>query len=209
MKNIKVLESNYPICNGNYNAFQCKLPLDFFTVVPVDDPVTSFAKIMKGIATSKYFNCYHKGNKGYDPNMMLQVVLFAFMNGESELRKMEELCKYDIRYMWLSNDETPSFMAFQRFISKKLSHSIEDIFYDITRHIIELDHVDTSKLYIDGTKIEVDAKKNSFVWKKAILGYQRKLFIKVNELINNLNQTFNTAYKTQTSYTSEYIGSRT
>ena len=116
MNTIEILESNYPISNGNYNAFQCKLPLDFFTFVPADDPVASFVEIMKGIDTSKYFNCSHRGNKGYDPNMMLQVTLFAFMNGEGELRKMEELCKYDIRYMWLSNEQTPSFMAFQRFI---------------------------------------------------------------------------------------------
>ena len=142
MQNIKLIESNYPIDNSNYNTFQCKLPLDFFTVVPADDPVTSFVEIMKGINTSKYFNCRHRGNRGYDPNMMLQVTLFALINGQYELRKMEELCRYDIRYMWLANDETPSFMAFQRFISEKLSMSIEDIFYDVVKRIIELDDVD-------------------------------------------------------------------
>ena len=68
MQNIKIIESNYPIDNSHYNTFQCKLPLDFFTVVPVDDPVTSFVEIMKGINTSKYFNCHHRGNRGYDPN---------------------------------------------------------------------------------------------------------------------------------------------
>ena len=83
MQNIKIIESNYPIDNSHYNTFQCKLPLDFFT----------------GINTSKYFNCHHRGNRGYDPNMMLQVTLFAFINGQYELRKMEELCRYDIRYM--------------------------------------------------------------------------------------------------------------
>ena len=140
MNTIEILESNYPISNGNY------------------------------------FNCSHRGNKGYDPNMMLQVTLFAFMNGEGELRKMEELCKYDIRYMWLSNEQTPSFMAFQRFISDKLSMSIEDIFYDIVKRIIELDDVDASKLYIDGTKIEANAKKNSFVWKKRYLDIRKNIF---------------------------------
>ena len=95
---------------------------------------------------------------------------------ENELRKMEELCKYDIRYMWLSNEQTPSFMAFQRFISDKLSMSIEDIFYDIVKRIIELDDVDASKLYIDGTKIEANAKKNSFVWKKRYLDIRKNIF---------------------------------
>lgn len=206
MQNIKIIESNYPIDNSHYNTFQCKLPLDFFTVVPVDDPVTSFVEIMKGINTSKYFNCHHRGNRGYDPNMMLQVTLFAFINGQYELRKMEELCRYDIRYMWLASDETPSFMAFQRFISEKLSMSIEDIFYDVVKRIIELDDVDISKLYIDGTKIEANARKNSFVWKKAILGYQEKTFLKVTDLIIRLNDDLNFKYDIKSKYSADDIG---
>ena len=99
--------------------------------------------------------------------MMLQVTLFAFINGQYELRKMEELCRYDIRYMWLASDETPSFMAFQRFISEKLSMSIEDIFYDVVKRIIELDDVDISKLYIDGTKIEANCKEKQFCLEKS------------------------------------------
>lgn len=67
MKNIELLESNHPITNGSYSAFQFRLSLDFFTVVPVDDPVTSFVEIMKGINTSKYLDCFYKGNKGYAP----------------------------------------------------------------------------------------------------------------------------------------------
>ena len=114
MKNIKIIESNYPIDNSYYNTFQCKLPLDFFTVVPVDDPVTSFVEIMKGINTSKYFNCPHRGNRGYDPNMMLQVTLFAFMNGEGELKKWRscvntifDICGYlmnRLHHLWLFKD---------------------------------------------------------------------------------------------------------
>lgn len=55
MKNIELLESNSPIINGSYNAFQSRLPLDFFTVVPVDDSVTSFVEIMKDINTLTAF----------------------------------------------------------------------------------------------------------------------------------------------------------
>lgn len=200
MKNIEMLESNYPLSKVNYNVFQCKLPLDILTVVPVDDPVTSFVEVMKGLDTSKYFKCSHRGNAGYDPNMMLQVVLFSFMNGHFKLREMEELCKYDIRYMWLSNEETPSFMAFQRFISERLKGTIVDIFYDITKRLAELHSIDTSILYIDGTKIEADAKKNSFVWKKGILNYQKKTNEKLSELILLVNDKFKTDYPVKKTY---------
>ena len=80
MKNIELLESNYLIANGNYDTFQCRLPLDFFIVIPIDDPLTSFVEIMKGINTSKYFDCSHRGDKGSNPNMILQVIK-SFLKG--------------------------------------------------------------------------------------------------------------------------------
>lgn len=206
MNTVEILESNYPLPNGNYNAFQLKLPLDFLTVVPVDNPVTSFVEIMKGVNTQKYFNKLpHRGNQGYDPHMMISIVLFAFMNKVPSLRELEELCKYDIRYMYLADNETPSFMAFQRFISS-LSQSIEDIFYDICKVLIESDHIDTSILYIDGTKLEANAKKNSFVWKKAILNYQNKQFEKITTYIPWVNDILQTNYQTKEKYTSDDIG---
>ena len=166
MNNIEIIESNYSLGKSNCTAFQFKFPLDFYTNVPNNDPVTSFVEIMKGLDTSKYFKTIpHRGNQGYDPHMMLNIVLFAFMNKVPSLRELETLCKYDIRYMWMADNETPSFMAFQRFISNILADEVEDIFYDICHRLIELDNVDLSKLYIDGTKIEANAKKNSFVWK--------------------------------------------
>lgn len=157
-----MLESNYPKCNDNYSAFQFKLPLDIDVILPIDDPVTSFVEIMRGIDTRKYFsgNC-QRGNKGYDPDIMLQVLLFAFMNGNPSLRDLEDLCEFDIRYMWLSNEERPSHMAFQRFINNRLALKIEDIFYDITKEIVKVEEVDASIIYIDGTKIS-QCQKDKF-----------------------------------------------
>ena len=208
MNNVELIESNYSLSKSNYSAFQFKLPLDFYTTVPVDDPVASFVEIMKGLDTSKYFNNIpHRGNQGYDPHMMLNVVLFAYMNKVPSLRELEELCKYDIRYMWMADNEMPSFMAFQRFISNTLSSSIQSIFYDICRRLIELNDIDTSVLYIDGTKIEANARKNSFVWKKAVLSNRAKLFNKAKEVIESINQLINSSFKEKSTYKSYELGS--
>jgi len=208
MNTVTIRESNYSVDKSNCNVFQFKLPLDFYTTVPVGDQVTSFVEIMKGIDTSKYFNDVpHRGNQGYDPHMMLRVVLFAFMNEVPSLRELEELCRYDIRYMWMVDNQTPSFMAFQRFISHTLSASIKDIFYDICKRLIELDHIDTSILYIDGTKLEANARKNSFVWKKAILSNSTKLYEKVRTCLESLNALTGTSYIVKTTYSSYELGS--
>ena len=207
MNNVELIESNYPLGKSNYTAFQFKLPLDFYLNIPSDDPVTSFVEIMKGLDTSKYFKKIpHRGNQGYDPHMMLNVVLFAFMNNVPSLRELETLCRYDIRYMWMADNERPSFMAFQRFISNILSHEVEDIFYDICRRLIEIEKIDVSVLYIDGTKIEANAKKNSFVWKASLINRRKKLFEKIITEINVLNSQYNFNYETKTKYKSQYIG---
>ena len=72
---------------------------------------------------------------------------------------------------------------------------VEDIFYDICHRLIELDNVDLSKLYIDGTKIEANAKKNSFVWKKSLINRRNKVFEKTTVEITYLNTQYKFNYE--------------
>ena len=48
-----------------------------------------------------------------------------------------------------------------------LTESIEAIFQDINLAIFSQENVDLSHIYIDGTKLEANASKYSWVWKKA------------------------------------------
>lgn len=41
--------------------------------------------------------------------------------------------------------------------------------------------IDLKSIYIDGTKIEADASRYTFIWKKSILKYQEKLIQKILE----------------------------
>ena len=60
-------------------------------------------------------------------------------------------------------------MAFQR-LTTELTDCIDDIFFDISHYIAkDLMLCDMDVQYIDGTKIEANAHKNSFVYKARIL----------------------------------------
>ncbi|MEG0569107.1 MAG: transposase, partial [Erysipelotrichales bacterium] len=110
--NITQYSSNYVYY---YNPVQLRLPLNVDTIIPSDDLLYSFIELKGKVCLEKYINrSYHKGNKGYDPIMMLEVVLFAYSNQIYSLRKIEQACKTDIRFMYLTNNETPSFQAFSR-----------------------------------------------------------------------------------------------
>ena len=110
-------------------TYQLKLPLEISTIIEVSDPVYTFCEVMEHIDLRKYLVIEeHKtGRKRYDSEILLKVILFAFMErGYASVREIEKLCKTDIRFMWLLEGEpTPSVATIKRFQSEKLSEAIE------------------------------------------------------------------------------------
>lgn len=185
MNSITYMQSNY---NDYYNAYQLSLPLDLSIKIDKNDEVVSFLKALEGVSWNKYLKrSERRGRKGYDNVMLLKAILFARMIGECNLRTLESLCKHDIRFMYIMQEETPSFMAFERLMQNYLINDIDDIFFDITDKIAHLMNINRDIQYIDGTKIEADANKYSFVYKTRIINARMKLFHKITEAIVSLN----------------------
>lgn len=194
METITFTQSNY---SKYYNAFQLSLPLDLGIKINPDDEVVSFLKAIEGVNWNKYLNKKgRRGRKGYNNVMLLKVVLFARMIGQSDLRMLESLCKHDIRFMYITQEETPSFMSFQRLLKDYLINDIDDIFFNLCENIGNLMHINRSVQYIDGTKFEANANKYTFVYKTRIVNARRKMFSKITESIIALNNEkgFNFTY---------------
>ena len=164
--------------------------------------VFTFVEVMKGVDISKYLNNHSSNaNLKLPAYCTLMTILFAYADmGHPSLRDIEKRCKVDVRYLWLSQETTPSHQFFARFMNENLISSIDNIFTDINKQLIELDDLDMTKLYVDGSKWEAYARKTSFVWKKAVLKYQEALFKKITSLINRMNETMNTSTITKAAY---------
>ena len=177
--------------NGNYTPRQLKLPLDIEKLIDISDPVYTFCEVMDHIDLSKYFveKGYKTGRPRCDEQKLLKVILFAFMeHGISSLREIEKLCRNDIRYMYLLDDrKAPSFATFGNLIRNELTDSIEQIFIDVNSYIFEKNHVDLEHTYLDGTKMEANANRYTWVWKKSCLRNRDKVFEKLSALIDSMN----------------------
>lgn len=178
--------------NNNYTLRQLKLPLEMEKLIDISDPVYTFCEVMDHIDLSRYFvekGC-KTGRPRCDEQKLLKVILFAFMeHGICSLRYIEKLCRNDIRYMYLLDGmKAPSFATFGNMIRKELTDSIEQIFLDINTYIFEKDHVDLQHTYIDGTKIEANANRYTWVWKKSCTKNRGKVFKKISTLIDAMNQ---------------------
>lgn len=178
-----------------YKPVQLILPVDYEHIIDECDPVVSFREVVGGLNLRKFIKTSPKGRHDYDPEVMLQLILFGFMENIRSLRQLAKACQVDIRFMYLSKGMKPSFMAFQRFIDTKLTESIDDIFYTINQFFIEKEKLNTDVIYVDGTKIEANAQKFSFVWKKAVLNFQNKLYIKIKKELQEIERVF--GYKSE------------
>lgn len=149
-------KSNY---SYYYNAVQIVLPLDVGIIIPESSEVVSFLEVMKGIDLNRYFEfkMETRGRNGYDKTHLFRTVLFAYMINVRSLRDIEKMCQYDIRFMHLMDGKTPSFMGFERLEKDYLSHSYDDIFFDVSKRIGDMMNIDYSISYTDGTKIEANA----------------------------------------------------
>lgn len=200
--------------NINFKPKQLKLPLEIEKIIEISDPVYNFCEIVDSIDLTSFFadkkGC-KMGRPRYCYTNLLKVVLFSFMeNGFVSLRQIEKSCKTDIRYMWLLDDmQAPSFVTIGNFLRDCLKEKIEDIFLAINKVIFEKENVDLEHTYIDGTKIEANANKYTWVWKKSSEKNRDKTFEKISVLLDEINKEdlaqFGVKIEKRTEYAIEYL----
>lgn len=197
---------------GYHTTYQLKLPVEISTIIEITDPVYTFSEVMDCIDLRKYLAVKESrtGRKRYNPEILLKVILFAFMEkGYASVREIEKLCRTDIRFMWLLQDmPAPSFMTVANFMNQVLSGSIEDIFTEINAQIFSKEKVDLNHVYIDGTKLVANAQKYSWVWKKSSIKNRNKTFEKITLLLQEINEAIAcrcVKFGIRTEYAIEYL----
>ena len=178
----------------NYVPYQLTLPFDVGVLIGAEESVHVMLKITERLD-------YHLLNASYtrqpsekeaSPKQMFQLVLLGFMEDTTSTRKLESSCKHDIRFMYvLQGKKAPDHNRFWSFIKHRLQGEVaEHLFYQLCNYLYEAGETDLSNLFIDGTKIEANANRYSFVWKKSTNKYEDRLDKKMETLQNELNKTY-------------------
>ena len=133
-----------------------------------------------------------RGRIGYNPIMKYAVLTYANMRGVRSVDRIVELCQRDLAFIWLTQGEKPQRDAFYDFINNKLTGEIlDDLNYQFLRRLKKEGLITLEALYIDGTKIEANANRYTFVW-RGTLNYHLvglldaidALYARYNELLN-------------------------
>jgi len=183
-----ITNKNYTKSSGDY---QLCLPLDYNRIIPENDSVRLLSHILEGLDYTKLYMAYSKrGRKpAVEPRIMFKIIAYAYMNNIYSTHKIETACKRDINFMWLlEGRKAPDHSTFGRFRQKYLSNVAEDLFYQLVIRLNEVGEINYNHVFIDGTKIEANANKYTFVWSKAINKNEAKMFEKISTLVEEINE---------------------
>lgn len=112
---------------------------------------------------------------------MVATIIYCFSEFKSSIREIEKLCIFDLRVMYIMEQEQPSDSAIKDCINKYILPYQYEIFTMITKTIIEEVNLNINNQYLDGTKIEANANKYKFLWRPII--FHKRLDIKIKQYI--------------------------
>lgn len=157
--------------------------------MPTDDPVYTLKNILEEMDFSRLFERYsNRGRTGYNPIMIFAIILYANMRGIFSADKIVECCKRDIGFIWLSGGEQPRRDVFYEFINNRVTLEVlEDLHYQFIRNLHKKGYLTLKRLFLDGTKIEANANRYTFIWRGSINYHLINLLDKTGALYEAYN----------------------
>lgn len=159
------------------------LPPDLNDLVAANHPVRTVNDVLDKIDITSLVKLYKPGGtSSYHPRMLLKVLVYAYINNIYSSRKIEEAVCQNINYMWLSGMSKPDHNTINRFRGKRLQHTLKPIFNQVVLLLCSEGLLNIKDLYTDGTKIEANANRYTFVWGRAIKHNTERIKQQLNEL---------------------------
>ena len=117
-----------------------------------------------------------------------KIIVYAYTQKVYSCRQIERLIRENIPAMWLAAMQTPDYRTINMFRGVRMRHFIADVFESIILKLLDEGYISFANYFLDGTKIETNANRYTFVWKKATLTYKEKLKEKIRETIEQINE---------------------
>ncbi|MFC2112127.1 IS1182 family transposase [Bacteroidota bacterium] len=175
---------NSKIVFKDYNPNQMLLlPPSLEEFVPHNHPVRVVNQVVDTIDIDPLLLKYKGGGcSSYHPRLMLKILIYGYLTNTYSSRKIEEALLQNVHFMWLSGMQYPDHNTINRFRSDKLKDVLKEVFGQVVQLLIESGHVNVKEVYLDGTKIEANANRYTFVWGRAIKTSRNRIQRQLKEL---------------------------
>lgn len=159
------------------------LPPSLEELITNNHPVCIVNSVIDGLDLSGLIKSYKGGGtSSHHPRMLLKVLVYGYLSNIFSSRRLEEACCQNVHFMWLAAMTRPDHNTINRFRSKRLKDEIKQIFTQVVLLLEKEGLVSLQTVFVDGTKIEANANRYTFVWGKSIKKSKERIAKQLEEL---------------------------
>lgn len=154
-----------------------------------DDPVYTLINLMEELDFTELISMYNnRGRKAFNPIMMFTLITYANMLGIRSVDEIVSRCERDLGFITIARGLKPKRDAFYNFRNNKLDALIIDnLHYQLLGIFKSKGYLNLEELFIDGTKIEANANRYTFVWRGTINYHLINLLSNISNLMDEYN----------------------
>ncbi len=165
------------------------LPRDLDEEIEPNHLVRVVHRVVEKMDLTRLYAHYRGGGtSSYHPKMLLKVLLYAYTQQLYSSRKIAKALRENIHFMWLSGNSHPDFHTINRFRGEVVKETLQEIFAALLVLLEEGGYIQLEHYFVDGTKLEANANKYSFVWAKSTRRYKQRVQEKVGQLLEHIEQ---------------------
>jgi len=159
------------------------LPPSLDELIDAQHPVRTVAQVIDQIDIDALMKKYKGGGaSSYHPRMLLKTLVYAYISNIYSSRRIEAACKENIHFMWLAGMNKPDHHTVNRFRSERLRHVLQEVFSQVVLLLADAGHLSLKEVFTDGTKIEANANRYTFVWGKSIKTSRERIKTQLKDL---------------------------
>jgi len=172
-----------------YSMDQLRLPMSLDDLIPENHLVRVVNSTIERMDTEPLLKQYKGGGtSSYHPKMMLKVIVYAYIEKIYSSRRIAKALRENINFMWLSGNNRPDFRTINRFRSEVMKEVIDKTFASVLETLIEKGYIKSENYFVDGTKIEANANRYSYVWSKSTKKHKKRVQDKIKDLLKHIDR---------------------
>jgi transposase len=159
------------------------LPPSLEEMIEPNHPVRVVNQVIDTLDLDLLIKKYKGGGcSSYHPRLLLKLLVYGYLTNQYSSRKIEQATKQNVHFMWLSAMSYPDHNTINRFRSERLSGVLKKVFSQVVILLVDSGVITLKEAYLDGTKIEANANRYTFVWGRSIIKSKERIKKQLDEL---------------------------
>jgi transposase len=173
-----------------YEMNQLFLPMDLEEDIPHHHLVRVVNTAVNRLDDHIFTTAYPGGGRdSYHPKMLTKIIIYAYTQRIYSSRQIAKAVRENVMFMWIAGRQRPDFRTINRFRSERMKDILETVFTGVLQFLVEEKYVKLEHYFVDGTKIEANANRYTFVWGRAVVKHKMKLQEKVKTLFATIEES--------------------